>query len=100
LQGLAGNRRYFKLNWPVGLVLHDDGTRGDLVAMSYVSDLEGEKVAATKLAVNTEIKECWLPDTTCYLETDTQSPDVFHFEGGFLSNDLAFVPRFTVNGIA
>jgi hypothetical protein len=56
LQGLAGNRRYFNLNGSLGLVLHDDGTRGDLVAMSDVSDLEGEKVAATKLAVNTEIK--------------------------------------------
>jgi hypothetical protein len=56
LQGLAGNRRYFKLNWSFGLVLHDDGTDGDLVTMSDVSDFEGEKVAATKLAVNTEIK--------------------------------------------
>ncbi len=29
-----------------------------MVAMSDVSDLEGEKIAATKLAVNTEINQC------------------------------------------
>jgi hypothetical protein len=34
------------------------------------------------------------------LEADTQNPEVFHFERGFLSDDLAFVPWLAVNGIA
>jgi hypothetical protein len=58
LQRLVGLRRCFKLNESLGPVLHDDGTRSDLVAKNDVPALELEKVAATKLAVNSEIKQC------------------------------------------
>jgi hypothetical protein len=39
------------LNWALCLVLHDDGSRGQLVAMRYITHLECNEVTPAKLAV-------------------------------------------------
>jgi hypothetical protein len=36
----------------LGLVLHDDGARRRLIAMTHAADLEGAEVAALKHAVD------------------------------------------------
>lgn len=46
LHGLSGRCRDFELNWPLGLVLHDDGAGRHLVAMANVSDFQCDQVAS------------------------------------------------------
>ena len=50
LQGVPGGLGDLELYWALGLVLHDDGARRQLIAMTHVADLEGDEVAAAKLA--------------------------------------------------
>ena len=40
LQGLSSNSRNLELHWTLGLVLHDDGSVGHLIAMGHVADFE------------------------------------------------------------
>jgi hypothetical protein len=40
LQGLSGDSRDLELHWALGLVLHDDGSVGHLIAMGHVADFE------------------------------------------------------------
>jgi hypothetical protein len=46
-----------ELHRSLGLVLHDDGARRQLIAMTHVADLEGDEVAAAKLAVYAQVEE-------------------------------------------
>ena len=50
LQGVPGGLRDLELHWALRLVLHDDGAGRHLVAMTHVSDLEGDEVAGAQLA--------------------------------------------------
>jgi hypothetical protein len=68
--------------------------------MTDVSGLEGDEIAAAKPAVDTQVEEREIPHPPFHLQADTQRPDVFHFEGCLLADDLAFVPRLAVSGIA
>jgi hypothetical protein len=47
LHGIPGGRRDLELGWALGLVLHDDGARGNLVPMTNISDLQGDETAPT-----------------------------------------------------
>jgi len=49
--GVTGSRRDLELNGSLGLVLHHDSPRGDLVAVADVADLERNEVAPAELAV-------------------------------------------------
>lgn len=100
LQGLSGDCRDLELNWALGLVLHDDRSRGHLVTMGHVTDLECNEVAFAKLAVDAEVEACELLDPAIHLKTYAQSSDVLHLEGCLLPDDLAFVPRLVMSRIA
>ena len=39
-----------------GLLLHDDGPRGDAVAVADVADLQPDEIASAQLAVDTEVE--------------------------------------------
>jgi hypothetical protein len=56
LHRVAGSGRDLELDGSLGLVLHDDSPRGDLVAVA-VPDLERNEVAPAKLAVGAKVKE-------------------------------------------
>lgn len=100
LQGFPGNSRDLELDWALGLVLHDDGSRGHLVTMGNVTDLDCNEVASAKFAVDAKVEECEFADPAFHLKMYAQSSDVLHLEGSFLPDDLAFVPRLMVNSIA
>jgi len=56
LQRLSGSRRDLELNWALGLVLHDDGARGQLLLMAHVANFEDYEIASAQLAVNTAVE--------------------------------------------
>lgn len=78
-------------------MLHDDGSRSHLVAVAHITDPECHQVATTQLAADTEVEECQLSNPALQLKTHTQRPDIFEFEGRFLTNDFSLVPRRAVN---
>jgi len=99
LRCVACNSRDLELDWPFGFMLHYDSSRSYLITMRHVTDLECNKVASAKLAVNTKVKECKLPDPTLHLKAYAQSPDILHLEGRLLPDDLAFVPRLMMRDV-
>lgn len=68
--------------------------------MTDVSDLEGDEIASAKLAVDIQVEEREISHPPFHLQPDTQRPDVMHFEGCLLPDDLALVPQLVVSGIA
>jgi hypothetical protein len=93
LQGIPGGRRDLELDRALGLVLQDDGARGNLVPMTNISDLQSDEIAPTQLAVDAQVEERELAHPVLHLETDTERPDVLELERGLLPDDLALVPR-------
>ena len=89
---VTGGRRDLELDGSLGLVLHHDGTRGDLVTVAEVAHLERNEVAPAKLAVNAQVEEGEFPYPLLHLQPKSKSPDVPQLERSLLSDDLAFVP--------
>lgn len=98
VQGLSGDSPDLALDRAVGLVLHDDGSRGHLVTRLHVSDRECNEIAPARLAVDAEAEECKLADTAFHLKT--QGPDVLNLKGSHLPDDFALVSRYMMNDIA
>ena len=70
LHGLPGRRRDLELHGSLGLVLHDDGARSDLVAMADVPDSEAQQVAAAQLAVDAKVEEGEFAHAAFHLQPD------------------------------
>ena len=91
LYRVARGRCDLELHRSLRLLLHDDGTRSDLIAMADVADLEFHKIAAAQLAVDSEIKKCELADPVLHLQTNSERPDVLELERRLLA-DAARTP--------
>jgi hypothetical protein len=92
LDGIACRLRDLELNWPQRLLLRDDCSSRDLVAVADIADFELDEVAATQFAVDAEVEQRELSDTVRHLEANSQRPDVLQLERRLLANDLALVP--------
>lgn len=100
LYGVTGSGRDLKLNRSLGLVLHHDSSRGNLVAVADVAHLQRDEVASAKLAVDAQVEEREFADPVLHLKTNPKRPDVLQLEGGLLPDDLALVPRLAMSGVA
>ena len=54
--GLPRGLGDLELHRPRGLLLHDDGPRGDAVAVADVADLQPDEIASAQLAVDTKVE--------------------------------------------
>jgi len=61
--------------------------------MTNIADLQGDEVASTQLAVDTQVEKCELAHPVLHLEADAERPNVLELERGLLPDDLALVPR-------
>ena len=52
--GVGGD---LELYWALGFVLHDDGVQGHLITMRHISHPQGDKIAATQLAVDAQVEQ-------------------------------------------
>jgi hypothetical protein len=57
LKRLPGRQCDFELHRALGLVLHDDGTRCHLITVTHIPDLQGDQIAAPKLAIDAQVEE-------------------------------------------
>jgi hypothetical protein len=82
-----------ELNSSMRLLLHEDCSRGDAIAMDYVTNTKGNQITGSKLAVDREIEQSELANSFAKLQADANGPDVFESQRCFLSDELALVPR-------
>jgi hypothetical protein len=82
---------------PLRLLLHDGGSRGNLVSMADVAHPEFDEVAAPELAVYTEIEQRQFANAVRHLQANSKCPDVLEFERRLLSDDLSLVPRLAMS---
>jgi hypothetical protein len=83
LQGIPGGLRDLELNWALGLVLHDDGARRHLVTMTNVSNLQGNEVAATQLAVDAQVEQRELAYPVLHLKLTRSAQMSLSLNGAF-----------------
>jgi hypothetical protein len=77
-----------------GPLVHDDGPRGDAVAVADVADLQPDEIASTQLALDIKIEQREISCSAKQLKLDADRPDFFELERRLLANQLALVPRF------
>jgi hypothetical protein len=49
--------RNLELNGSLRLLLHDNGSRSDSIAMRYIADAQLHEIASSKLAVDSEVEQ-------------------------------------------
>jgi hypothetical protein len=54
---LPGRVHQLELDWPIGLLLHDNGAIPDASARDYIADPDFDDVAAAQFAVDREIEQ-------------------------------------------
>jgi hypothetical protein len=67
--------------------------------MGNISHPKVHQIAAAQLAVDGEVEHSQLANLLVELEMYPDGPDVFLLERWFLTNQLAFVPRFMVSNV-
>jgi hypothetical protein len=88
-QGFPCRLGDLKLDGALGLVLHDDGARCDLIAVADVADPQCDEVATPELAVDAQVEERQLAHAVLHLEPHPKCPDVLELEWSLLPDDLA-----------
>jgi hypothetical protein len=89
----AGRLGDFKLDRPLGFLLHDDGARGDAIAVGNIAHAQPHQITAAQLAVDRQVEQGELVFALAEFEAYPDGPNVFELEAGFLSDQLALVPR-------
>jgi hypothetical protein len=87
---LLGN---LELRRALGLLLHDDRSRGHVLAVRDIANPQLDQIARSKLTVDGQIEQGQVPGTVGQLKSNPNRPDVLEFEGGLLAHELAFVPQ-------
>jgi hypothetical protein len=64
--------------------------------MGDVSHTQADEIAATQLAVYSQVEHGKVADGMGILEVDSDGPDVFRLEWWFLTDELSLVPGFTL----
>ena len=83
----------FKLNRPLGLLLHDDRAAGYLTALDHVVHAQPDQIAAAQLAVDGEVEEREFAGSMVQLQSNANGPDLLQLQWGLLAEQLALVPR-------
>jgi hypothetical protein len=66
----------FKLDRPLGFLLHDDRPRSDSTALDHIVDAESNQIAAAQLAVDGEVEQCEFTGSLRQLQANPNSPDL------------------------
>ena len=89
----AGRLGNFELDRPLGFLLHDDGARRDAITVGNIPNAQLHQIAAAQFAVDRQIEQGELALTLTEFEAHPDGPNIFELERGFLSDQLALVPR-------
>jgi hypothetical protein len=67
---------YLELHWPASLQLDDSGAVANLPTAHDISDLDLDEITATQLAVDCQIKQRSVPQSSLLVEIVSNGPDV------------------------
>jgi len=70
-----------------------------ITAVADVPDFESDEVTAAQIAVDAQIEQCQFTCSVFHLQPHPKCPNVFEFERGLLTDDLALVPWLAGAGI-
>src|SRR5260370_23304236 len=83
-----------KLHRSVGLLLHDNRTGGDMIALEHIANVKPNQVAPEQLAVDGEIEQREFPGSMIQLQSNPDGPDLLQLQRWLLADQLPFVPRY------
>src|SRR6266699_1872280 len=83
-----------ELHRPLGLLLHDDRTRGDMTALEHNANVKPHQIAPAQLAVDGEIEQREFPGSMIQLQSNPNGPDLLQLQRWLLADQLPFVPRY------
>lgn len=92
--GIPGLVRELKSDGASGLMLDNRGTRLYITAVSDVADTQADEIAPAALAVDCQVKEREIPNTSLQLQGHADCPDFMELERWLWRDDSALVPRF------
>lgn len=70
----------------LGLLLHDDRSGGNALAVRYIAYTQLDQVARSQFAVDGQIEQRQLPGASGDLQSNPDCPDVLEFERCFLTD--------------
>ncbi|MCK1495246.1 hypothetical protein IVB14_33775 [Bradyrhizobium sp. 180] len=93
IEGLAGRLGKLEFDGTTGLLLADTGSIGRIAAGCDIIDFEGDNVATTKFAIDSDVEQRQIANPTFDLELCSNGPDVLGTEWRLRANDLSLIPR-------
>ena len=91
--------RHLELDGLTSLLLPDGRSVSGRAIGCHIFNSQPDQVTGAQLAVDGEIEHRQLAHEAVELQVGTNGPDLFRFQGRFLSNELAFVPGLAVEGL-
>jgi hypothetical protein len=92
-QRIARAFRNFEPNWSIGLALDDKNTGLKPVIGYEICDFQPDEIAASRFAVDNEVKLRQAPEIARKFKSSTNSPDLFRENWSFLANQPSLAPR-------
>lgn len=92
VKALTSMFRDLELNRPLGLLLHDGGSRGHMASVADILHLQSREIARSKLAIDCEIEHRKFPDVRRHLKSRSDRPNFSEPQRRLLSNEFALVP--------
>jgi hypothetical protein len=89
---LSGFRHDLELHGFPRLLLDDGRSVPDVSTTDHVTDLEFDEVAATKLAIDRQIKQCPILQSPVLIEINPNGPDVARLQRAFGADILPSIP--------
>ena len=83
---------YFELHALLCFLLHDGRSFNDSITVEHIAYLKRDEVTGWPLTIEGEIEKREIALTIAYLQSNPDSPYLFRFQRGFLTNELALVP--------
>jgi hypothetical protein len=78
----------FKLDRTLGLLLQDNGPRGDAIAAGDIPNAQPRQIAAPQFAVDCKIEQRQLAPSLAEFKADPDGPNIFELERGFFARRL------------
>jgi hypothetical protein len=82
----------FELNRSPGLLLNDNRPRPDLGARDQITDLNFDQIAASQLAIDSEVKQRSIPKPSLAFEEKADGPNLLLCQRALDANGFARIP--------
>jgi hypothetical protein len=99
IQGLPGRLSEFEFHRPSSLLLADARSIGRVAARRDVIYFQGDDVATTKFAIDSDVEQRQIANPTLDLELRPDGPDMLRAEWRLRANDLSLIPRYALGDV-